>query len=167
LLSLGLCAAIIVLWERSYRRCDVLIGEHGPRDRFEITSEFGVLVFEVEWPQRAMILPGWSYFENPLPRRFGKRGTLLGFAAYESTARHYVLLPPTVLWGATVPHWFVFVVTAIAPCTWIARRSLKRQRQANGHCQRCGYDLRATPERCPECGSLQTDSTIIKGVTSA
>ena len=54
-----------------------------------------------------------------------------------------------------VPHVIVVAALAVAPVLWclyfLRGRRLAR-REPMGSCPACGYDLRATPERCPECG---------------
>lgn len=51
-----------------------------------------------------------------------------------------------------IPYWSPAVLLAILPTIWIWRFVRYRHRRNVGHCPKCNYDLRATPERCPECG---------------
>jgi hypothetical protein len=58
-----------------------------------------------------------------------------------------------------VHYFLIAAVVAAIPLVRFGTRSLRavtrRRRQARSLCERCGYDLRATPERCPECGTAR------------
>ncbi len=55
--------------------------------------------------------------------------------------------------------WVVVMGSAVVPLVWARRAGVmwgrrRRERKGEGKiCLRGGYDMRATPERCPECGS--------------
>jgi hypothetical protein len=52
-----------------------------------------------------------------------------------------------------LPFWLMATMAAVPPAAWLIGHHRHRRRQARqGVCRRCGYDLRATPGRCPECG---------------
>jgi hypothetical protein len=52
----------------------------------------------------------------------------------------------------TLPYWFLALLTATpVVLKWRSLSRLRRRRRL-GLCLRCGYDLRASPQRCPECG---------------
>jgi hypothetical protein len=99
----------------------------------------------------------WKVPAGPWPGEFNFR--TLGFAAG--------FRPPNVGWTAAgnpvrflgTPYW---AIAAIGAVPWIFRwvGMQKRKRRHNDRrCIHCGYDLRATPDRCPECGNVPTKMT--------
>jgi hypothetical protein len=49
-------------------------------------------------------------------------------------------------------HWLLALLLLVMPAWWLKRFRQARRARRQGLCPSCGYDLRATPHRCPECG---------------
>ena len=163
-LSLLLCVAVCVLWVRSYTRAEHFWLNHGDGSRELLRSDQGVLTLERRKdPEQASGGLRFEYAAGPLvgsyPRAYSKVSSV-GSLHFAATA------PPGPSrrwsgWTLVFPAWLVTALLLPLP---LARcfRLLRRRRSQSGisdACQVCGYDLRATPGRCPECGSDATQPT--------
>jgi hypothetical protein len=63
-----------------------------------------------------------------------------------------VMPPPSSLLQVGAPAWLAVVLAAALPA-WRGVYFVRHRRSSRGLCTQCGYDLRATPGRCPECGT--------------
>jgi hypothetical protein len=74
--------------------------------------------------------------------------------------------PPVNPWRQTyahVPHWALLALLGgLSVPLWmkVHRAHRSTRRAAAGLCVACGYDLRASPSECPECGRVAFSSNV-------
>ena len=177
-LSLLLWVVVCALWVRSYWRGDG-VNVWNRNHAAGMESRAGYLC-----PMVSNLYgetPGAVYWSFPIGRlsdeRRGRRamavGSFMGFTYYEDSRPGSGIslvaevesaglkVPQGVVqrqW-LSIPYWAVCMVAAVPGVLALRRRKRLSRMRAAGHCPACGYDLRATPERCPECGT----KTAIEG----
>jgi len=161
--SLVLCLATATMWVRSLHHSDALIYDW-PSGQLSLSSSRGFLcLVNVHSPSRTLFTrnpPGlhgneydagaaefWSLLNSPSARGlFSFRWNSISWTG--GAVRETDVL---------VPHSWVLIALLLLPVWWSVRFRRNRRKRA-GTCPHCGYDLRATPDRCPECGTTATPS---------
>jgi hypothetical protein len=169
-LSLLLCVAVCVLWVRSYRLTDQLhrVSAGGFRG---IGSASGYVVVQLNPGDTSGYSPardGWTYLRmQPYSApsyavAFGNLDPVRTFGTWElGGLGWYTVRDRNGMRTATgvAPFSLVAAGTAALPLAWtivrLRSRVHDRRRKCRSHCPTCGYDLRATPDRCPECGDMR------------
>lgn len=155
-LSLLICVGVCVLWERSFRVADAVYLQ----DRLFIPYAIlycsrGGLMVGVS-PRSPGSPPAVRYRSDshPQPPSIGPSAGVvfdrLGFGLRREPPPYQI-----AAYAVWFPFWFAALIL-LAPPSLCLRHEWRRRRtrgRADGICLVCGYDLRATPERCPECGA--------------
>ena len=160
LILIAISLFFAVMWIRSYWRSDDVYRQATPH-AWSLTSQNGGLTAGWREYNGLILMQAELHFvSRPAVRVFigRRRWSLAGFARADFDYTVGKSSPYTLhddYW--TVPYWFLFVVACVVPAIWTVIRYRERRartRQLNGRCVFCGYDLRGSPVRCPECGKV-------------
>jgi hypothetical protein len=168
-LSLVLAVLVAGLWVRSYWRMDTVawlgIIEQ-PEKTLQVGSysaygwvTFQLYTFDFGDPLylgghlQSATLPGDRWRSQLVDSGYSVRWDVYDYKQWPSGVK---LPPRTVLLDGkiTVRWWNLLLLAMLLPMTWAIRKYQEGQRLVGNFCPTCGYDLRATPDRCPECGAV-------------
>src|SRR5688572_23586448 len=152
-----LFVAAVVLWVRSYTFTDEYHDDRficlTYRGRLDILMGRVDEVFQLSdddrWSSHRIEYPRHGTWWEIVWHRAGDRRWSFGGLRYALSDFNLIdgrVLPMRLV---TIPCWAVALATAMPPLVMLIGRA---RGVVVGHCPSCGYDLRATPERCPECG---------------
>ena len=176
-LSLLVCVAVVVLWVRSYVVSDWVsrywvTGRAGGADAVGCVLLTGDGRLRVEWssyswPRPKPHVQGGTMWETQpaaaVVQDWFDTSSLRGRAGFGWAAGVHANNSGDMVRQRVVvfPLWLVAGALSLLPAARLYRRM--RRRYPTGHCPTCGYDLRATPDRCPECGNRGGRSDVEPG----
>ena len=168
-LSLLLFIGLGCLWARSMRVSEWLSYTRSSGHQVFLGTQlrrFGFTVF-IPWGVPRTVWSGWDYdsYQSDTQDLAGYlamtwKDSWLGFklirydCPYQGGGLHVTV--------GFLPLWFPMVLTLIAPLCWLRRWRRQARRVRLGLCLHCGYDLRASTERCPECGAPVHEGHVAK-----
>ena len=146
LLPILLLGLVLILWAISYLPDQICFRSHQGRLLIFFVSGSYVRWFERSTDQYRSTDAEVDYCRRvaevqPLP--------MFRLAGFEWTGINFKSTFPGFV---AIPYWFIATILAALSLWAILRRRSQRQRFLPGHCRACGYDLRGTNGKCPECG---------------
>lgn len=155
-LSLMLCLAFVAAWVRARFATDLVDHGHGDRSITIVVIDRSLLVGFIH--SKPPPHQGWTWSRDPANPGYiaGNNPTLWGRAGFWSI-QGKVWDNRTFIAGGEVgvPFWLLCLITAVPPIVLGAstrRGRVRAARLKENRCIACGYDLRASKDRCPECG---------------